>query len=201
MEPELSVADTHEIELIQQAQGGDLRSFSLLVEIYQERAVHIAYSWVGNFEDARDLAQDAFVKAYENLASFKAESRFYTWFYRVLSNVCKDFLRKKNVRKHLSVWLDGRNDEDEAQEPEETAVSTAKDSSEVLANKELSIQIDTALEKLPAQQKAAFIMRYLEGLSLNEIAEVMQLSEGAVKAHLWQAAQKMRKTLGSSIAA
>src|SRR3989338_8475655 len=103
----------NENELIQQARSGDIKSFSALVEIYQERAVHIAYSFLGNFEDARDIAQEAFVKAYESLQSFKAESKFYTWFYRILVNACKDFLRKKRTRWSLMAWLPPAQDLEE----------------------------------------------------------------------------------------
>ena len=182
-----------ENELIQSARSGDIRSFSALVQIYQERAVHIAYSFLGNFEDARDIAQEAFVKAYENLGTFKAESRFYTWFYRILVNACKDFLRKKKVRQHLSFWFHQDNNGDE--EAMLNVADHEKNALEQLENRELGNEITKALEKLPDQQRYSFSLRYLEGLSIEEIAENMDLSTGAVKAHLWQAGQKMQKFL------
>jgi len=179
--------------LIQQARGGDIRSFSALVEIYQERAVHIAYSFLGNFEDARDIAQEAFVKAYESLQSFKAKSRFYTWFYRILVNACKDFLRKKKTRWNLMAWLPSTQDSQE--DPVNNIADTAKDARASIANEELGNEIYKALDKLPFQQKHAFSLRYLEGMGIEDIAESMGLSTGAVKAHLWQAGQKMQKYL------
>ncbi len=188
------VTISNEEVLIDQARGGDTRAFSALVGMYQERAVRTAYSFVGNFEDARDIAQEAFVKAYENLDKFKEESRFYTWFYRILANACKDHLRKKNVRKHLSFWT-GRIDDDEP-DPALNLPSTAKNAPEELINRELGEHIYKAMDKLPFQQRHAFVLRYLEGLSLEEIAEKMGLSLGAVKATLWQAGQKMKKSLG-----
>ena len=183
----------NENELIQQARSGDIKSFSALVEIYQERAVHIAYSFLGNFEDARDIAQEAFVKVYESLQSFKAESKFYTWFYRILVNACKDFLRKKKVRQHLSFWF--KRDGNEEGDPLMNVAGNAKNASEELMDRELGDEIYRALEKLPLQQRSAFSLRYLDGLSIEEIAESMSLSTGAVKANLWQAGQKMRKFL------
>ena len=179
--------------LIQQAQGGDVRSFSALVEIYQERAVHIAYSFLGNFEDAKDIAQEAFVKSYDNLSGFKTESRFYTWFYRILVNTCKDFLRKKKVRKHLNFWLNRNGDEEG--NPLENIADHGTNALQNIVNRELGDEILKAVDQLPFQQRSAFNLRYLEGMSLEEIAAVMGLSLGAVKATLWQAGQKMKKFL------
>jgi len=184
--------DPKESALIDAARNGDLGSFSALVEIYQERAVHIAYSFLGNYEDARDMAQEAFVKAYENLRSFRAESRFYTWLYRILANTCKDFIRKKRTRQHLSFWF--RRDGDE-EDPLMNVAGRTKNALENFANQELGDAIVKAMEKLPLQQRSTFSLRYLEGLSLEEIAATMGLSVGAVKGNLWQAGQKMQKAL------
>ncbi len=189
-------ADPRESALIEEARNGNISSFSKLVEIYQERAVHIAYSILGNFEDAHDMAQEAFVKAYENLQSFRADSRFYTWFYRILVNMCKDFLRKKKVRQHLSFWFHRTDDEDD---PLMNIAGQTKTAAENLMNSELGNEIFKAIDKLPAQQRNAFSLRYLEGLSLEEIAETMGLSLGAVKANIWQAGQKMQKLLSGFI--
>lgn len=183
-----------EEKLVLQARGGDLKSFSALVRSYQERAIRIAHSFVGNFEDARDMAQEAFVKTYENLGSFKEESRFYTWFYRILVNTCKDFLRKKQVRRHISFWLN-RDGDGEDLDPVMNVETHAKNAAQELVNKELSAAITKALDRLPFQQRTAFSLRYLEGLNLEEVSESMGVSVGAVKATLWQAGQKMQKFL------
>jgi len=174
--------------LIAEARRGDLAAFSALVEKYQERALHVACSFLGNWEDARDVAQEAFVKAYENLASFKEESRFYTWFYRVLVNHCKDFLRRKKGRR-----------EESDPDPLDRATSSAPNPREQVIHQELAAEIYIALDGLPFQQRNAFTLRYLEGMSLEEIAGTLNLSLGAVKAHLWQAAQKMRKRLANRV--
>lgn len=186
----------NESSLVLRAQGGDLKSFSALVEIYQERAVSVAYSFLGNFEDARDLAQEAFIKAHEKISTFKAESRFYTWFYRILANLCKDFLRKKKVRRAISFFTGGREEEDR-EDAFARVPSPGKNAGAILVNEELGEKILKAMDGLPFQQKSVFALRYLEELSLSEIAESLKLSEGAVKAHLWQAGQKMKKSLGA----
>ena len=140
------------------------------------------------------MAQEAFVKAYENLKNFKAESRFYTWFYRILMNTCNDFLRKKKVRQHLSFWFHRNGDSED--DPLMNIAGNTRSASENLVDQELGDEIYKALEKLPLQQRSAFSLRYLEGMSLADIAESMGLSVGAVKANLWQAGQKMQKFLG-----
>lgn len=181
-----------EKELVRQAREGDIQAFALLVEKYQQRAIHIANSFVGNFEDARDAAQEAFVKAYEHLASFEEHSRFYTWFYRILVNTCKDFLRKKKFRNHFSLWL-GNEEGDLAIALD--IPGKAKNAGEELMNREIGAELKKSIEKLPFQQKSVFVLRYLEGLKLEEISETLGVSVGAVKAHLWQATNKMKSML------
>ncbi len=163
--------------------------------MHQERAVARAFALTGNWEDARDLAQEAFIRAYENLDGFKAESRFYTWYYRILSNVCKDHLRKKKVRAAISFFT-GRGDEGEGT-AEENIVDRSKNAKEALLDRELGQNLYKAVSSLPFRQKNAFVLRYMEDMSLEEIGETMQISTGAVKAHLWQAVKKMKDFLGS----
>lgn len=189
-----------EAAYIEEARSGNAGSFSALVELYQERAIHTANSFVGNFEDARDIAQEAFVKAYQNLSGFDGRSRFYTWFYRILVNACKDFLRRKKIRQTVSFWLGRPEDEDDAPDPSANIPDPSRSPSQMLADRELGASILEAVEKLPGRQKSVFILRYLEGMSLNEIAETLSLSLGAVKAHLWQAGQKMKSSLGGNTA-
>lgn len=178
-----------ELQLVERAREGDVGAFSSLVVLYQERAIRLAWSWVGNLEDARDLAQDAFVKAYENLSDFRGQSRFFTWFYRILANRCKDFLRKKRLRRYVPFLF--ADEEGGAPEPADDGPGAG----EALLSAELGGEIKKALERLPARQREAFALRYLEGLSVLEVAEALGVSEGAAKAHLWQAGQKMREWL------
>ena len=188
--------ENNEEILIQKAKQGNLQAFSLLIKMHQERAARTAYSFVGNREDAYDIAQEAFVKAYEALSKFKGGSKFSTWLYRIIANVSKDFLRKKNVRAHL--WINpGRSEEDSMPDAVTSAPSPAPDALYTLMSQELGVAIQQAMEELPFQQKSVFALRYLEGLSLDEIAEALELTTGAVKAHLWQAGQKMKKSMSA----
>lgn len=196
-EPRAIVAETgkaRETGFIERARGGDASSFSALVELYQARAIHTAYSLVGNFEDARDLAQEAFVKAYERLDGFQSASGFYTWFYRILVNTCKDFLRKKKVRRAVSFWL-GREENEGGMDPVLNVPDRSENAQEALENRDLGRLVNEALEALPFRQKSVFTLRYLEGRSLDQISQILDISLGAVKAHLWHACRKMRSAL------
>lgn len=186
-----------EIGWIEEARRGDAQAYSALVQVYQERLIHAAYSFLGNAEDARDAAQETFLKAYERLDRFEGRSRFYTWLYRILANHCKDLLRRRKMKGWLSMWTtdaDGeeKNLTDTIPDPRAGAAAD-------LAHKETGERIRRSMDRLPERQRTAFVFRYLEGLSLEETAESMQLSVGAVKAHLWHAVHKMRRTLGDLI--
>lgn len=174
------------------ARQGDAQAFSRLVEIYEEKAIHTAYAFLGNMEDARDAAQESFVKAYRSLGSFKGQSQFSTWLIRIVINQCKDALRKRKSRGFF-LFLKPADEDDK--DPIESAESKAPDSRRQLMDREIEQQVRQALETLPFQQKSVFTLRYLEGMSLEEIAETLNVSTGAVKAHLWQAGQKMKKNL------
>ncbi len=178
--------------LASRAKQGDTLAFSRLVETYEEKAIHTAYSFLGNMEDARDAAQESFVKAYQALGSFKGGSKFSTWLVRIVINQCKDVLRKKKTRNFFG-WAPGG--ETEEKDPVQNLESRLPDSRKQLMDREMEAAVREAMDKLPFQQKGVCALRYLEGMSLEEIAESLDLSVGAVKAHLWQGGQKMKKSL------
>lgn len=172
-----------ENELIEKTRRGDLEAFSALVRSHQEKAIHTAYSILGNWEEAKDAAQEGFVKAWKNMPSFKGGSRFSTWLYRILINVCKDEIRKKKNRLQVKTFGDDR-------EPAQNESGL-----NLVLNQEIKTTLMNSIQKLPLGQRTVFSLRYLEGMSLEEIADVENLSVGAVKAHLWQAGQKVKKDL------
>lgn len=177
------LTEEEERKYVGQARQGDQQAFAVLVSQYEKKALRTAFSFLHHWEDAREAAQDAFVKAFAALAQFKESSRFSTWFYRILVNRCRDYVRQRKVVC---------SDMAESAEPE-----ASERSDQSLVNQEISEKVQRALERLPFQQRSAFILRYFDELSLKEIAEIMSLSEGAVKAHLWQAGQKMREGLSA----
>ncbi len=179
--------------LLARAQSGDVQAFSSLVGLYEEKAIHTACALLGNMEDARDAAQEAFVKAWQHLKSFKGNSQFSTWLVRIVINQCKDMMRKKKNVKFFTFF--SREEEKDEADPMDRFESRQPDSRKAVMDREIEQEVRRSLEKLPFQQKTIFALRYLEGMSLEEIAEAMSLSTGAVKAHLWQAGQKMKKYL------
>lgn len=169
-------------QLIAQARKGDVKAFSALVVLYQEPMLRAAYAFVEQRQDAEDIVQEAFVKAFLSLKTFQGKSRFSTWLYRIVINTSKDFLRKK--KKTGTAELS----------PE--TPSQARDAFQNAKDQETNQFLLRALDKLPLRQKSVFALRYLQGLSLEEIATIEKLSLGAVKATLWQANQKMKDALG-----
>jgi len=186
--------ELEESALIEAARCGDAEAFGVIVSRYMPKALAYARQLTGNSEDAQDLVQDAFIKAYKGLGSFKGESRFNTWFFRVLSNVCLDHLRKASFLKKVFFFSAGGGDE-EAKDPLETAPDTHPSSSPDmgLEQKELRAALEKALGALPARQRAVFLLKHNEGMTLMEIAAVLGISEGAVKSHLARAVTALRK--------
>ncbi len=188
----------NETNLVERAKHRDTAAFSALVKRYQERMLRVAYSFLGNREDARDIAQEAFVKAYESLPGFRGGSLFSTWLHRILVNLCKDYLRKKSVRQNL-FFVPRESEEEEETRREDRGPSPPVGALDSVLGQEVGAAIREALETLPLQQRSAFTLRYLDGMSLAEIADTLGVSEGAVKAHVWQAAQKMQKKLAAFV--
>jgi RNA polymerase sigma-70 factor (ECF subfamily) len=188
------MAQTDE-ELLAQTKSGDGTAFEVLVDRYMRKAYFIAYDIVGNQEDARDLSQEAFVKAYESLARFRGESSFYTWFYRILVNCCFDF-RKRRIRID-AVTVEPLTDPDTGREVERPIQATGRESNplEALRQTELGEKIREAVATLTPQQRTAFILKNDQGLRIKEIAKVMRVAEGTVKAHLHWAAKSLQVKL------
>lgn len=185
---------SQELKLAARAREGDVQAFGALVELYQERSIRLAYSLLGNWEDSRDAAQEAFVKAYQALRSFKSESLFSTWFYRILVNHCHDFQRRRKVRSHLAQSVSGLTGEDEVS-LENRIPNAAPDPLSRTLDRELEARIREDLKALPERQRAVFSLRYFDGMTLHEIAQTLMITDGAVKANLWQAGEKMKSRL------
>jgi RNA polymerase sigma-70 factor (ECF subfamily) len=177
-------------ELVELARAGDAKAFEVLAERHQKKAYHIAFGFARDREEAKDLSQDAFLKAFMNLKSFDGRSGFYTWFYRILVNVCLDHKRRRSGRTSQEF-----NEAVENQvEPSHPSALTATPDTAVMAS-QLSRKVGVALEALPPKQRTAFILKNHQGLSIKEIAEVMQTAEGTVKVHLHRAVKALREDL------
>lgn len=164
-----------------------------LVRRYRNKAFAVAFHLCsGERQDAEDFTQEAFLRAFRKLKHFQGKSRFYTWFYRILINVCLDGKRRESRRQKLiSPWLPWRREG--AAEAED--VVGRSDTSKELINKQLSRDIQQAMKALPEKQRVAFQLKVFEGMSINEIAQVMGTAEGTVKSHLFRSTRFLRQAL------
>ncbi|HUA35388.1 MAG TPA: sigma-70 family RNA polymerase sigma factor [Candidatus Binataceae bacterium] len=179
--------DGDEAELIERALKGDSGAFGQLVERYQRRVVGVAMAVVHNQDDAIELAQEAFIRAYENLSKFESRSSFSTWLYRIAANLAIDFLRREG--RH--VVLRG----EEADTEFNRLPSDQGDSFKETSRTELSARLHDALGELTAEHRAVILLREVEGLSYDEISEVLQVPRGTVMSRLHYARGKLRAIL------
>jgi len=183
-------------EVIEAVLAGDVERYAELVDRYQHAAWKLAYSFVGNMDDAKELSQNGFLKAYQHLSRFRKQAKFSTWLYRIIVNECKDFFKRKARRPHVVSLAHGADPDDDASvvfdvaDPRPDPVGHA-------ANKELARAIMDALGYLSEHQRAAFVLCYLDDYSLDETAQIMRCRVGTVKAHLFRATERLRKFLRS----
>jgi RNA polymerase sigma factor (sigma-70 family) len=186
--PEAPV-QTAEMELVRRAQRGDLEAYDELIKRYQERIYATIYHMTSNHEDANDLAQDAFIKAFQALKSFKGGSSFYTWLYRIAINKTINFLKQRKNRLHMSL-----NDLDFNTEnnPDLVALISDKTPRREAGLKELQEKLNEALLKLSEQHRLVMVLHDVQGQSHEEIAEIMNCNIGTVRSRLFYARQQMQ---------
>ena len=178
--------------LVKAAQGGDGEAFRRLVERYQRRVVQLALGMTRDPDEAMDIAQETFVRVHRYLPSFKGDSSFFTWTYRIAMNLCLDAQRRR-----------GRAERVEMEEGDEAEIEAAMDPpSAALAgpqrqalNSELRGRIEEALAALPEKHRAILLLREVEGLSYEELSKVLGIRKGTVMSRLFHARLKMQKRL------
>ncbi len=190
--PAQEASRAEDAAVVQAVRDGNAGAYRALVEKYQQRTYTLIYGVVRNQEDARDLTQDAFVKAYNSLDTFRLESSFYTWLYRIAMNLAIDQTRRIKRRPTTPF------DETIASKEEDGGIADlhhAQNPRRELERKELYGKIMDAIESLPEDQKQAVLLREVEGLSYKEIAEVLDVAEGTVMSRLFYARKKLQKLL------
>ncbi len=180
--------------LVKRAREGSPEAFDALVLRYQYKAVALANSILRSEELAKDASQNAFAKAYFGLKNFKEQSKFKTWLFRIIINEAKDTLRKEKSRGLYKMQHDSDRDED-APSILELIPSSARSAKEEVEAQETKQRLEEAIRKLPEREREVFILRYLNDLSLAEVAESLGLAVGTVKAHLSHGLEKMRSML------
>jgi len=179
-------------QLIEKFLKGDQSSFERLVKKYQDRIYNTIHSIVGNQTDAWDIAQEVFIKAYRSLPSFRRNSNFYTWLYRIAVNQAHDFFRKKKREKLISLGGMGKEEKESLLS---FVASRQKTALEELEAKELQELIRTVLNSLSIKHRTIITLREIEGLSYSEIAEALGCSLGTVESRLYRARKEMRALL------
>lgn len=177
-------------ELVAQAQQGDHAAFEKLVERHKHKAYRIAFDFTRDREEAKDLSQEAFLRAYTHLQGFDRRSGFYTWFYRIVVNLCLD-----HHRRNQKIQKEPFDDSvDHVHDHKERSDNLSPLDKEILA-RQIVAKVAAALDALPAKQRTVFILRNHQGLSIREIAAVMRAAEGTVKVHLHRAVIALRRSL------
>jgi RNA polymerase sigma-70 factor, ECF subfamily len=193
-EATLAQADVSELDLVARCQAGDTEAFDELVTRYRTRVFGMIYNMVHSEQDAWDLAQDSFLKAWKSIKRFRGRSSFYTWIYRIVMNVTIDWLRKRQVKGGGGEF----DDSIQLKEVEPASKTVPKAEAlphEMMERSEIRTRIDTAIAQLSPEQRAVILMKEIEGMQYHEIAEAVGCSIGTVMSRLFYARKKLQTLL------
>ncbi|MGI5979714.1 MAG: RNA polymerase sigma factor [Oscillospiraceae bacterium] len=180
-----------EARLVARVREGDGDAFEKLVLENQKKVYNLALRMVGNEDDAFDMSQEAFIKAYNSILCFRGDCRFSVWLYRLTTNVCLDFLRAQGRRSHASLsYGDDEDEEKELEIPDERFSPETE-----LERKELREAVNRGMMKLPQEYRAILLLREIDGLSYEEIGQTLDLEEGTVKSRIFRARKKLCRIL------
>ncbi len=177
-------------ELVARATAGDLESFNQLVRRWERPIFALAYRTLGREEDARDVVQDAFLRAYRGLPRFKGEAKFSSWLYRITLNLCRDWIRRE--RRAPIVPTPGGADPNTFADEQ---VSPATSVEELVGRRQMSEAVAQAMAELPEDQRTAILMKEYHGLTFQEIADTLQCPLSTVKTRLYQGLSVLRRRL------
>ena len=179
-------------QLVRRVQGGDLAAYDELVRRYQERIYATLYHMTSNHEDANDLAQESFIKAFQAIKSFKGDSSFFTWLYRIAVNKTINFLKQRRNRIHLSLNdldLNAEND------PDLVSLVSEKNPRRDMGLTELQEKLNTAMLQLSEDHRLVVTLHDIQGLSHDEIGKIMDCNVGTVRSRLFYARQQLQALL------
>jgi RNA polymerase sigma-70 factor, ECF subfamily len=193
-----TAARMDEAALIRAAQKGDAAAFEQLVRAYDQSVLRLALNLLRSQEDANDIYQEAFLRVYRNLNSFRFDCSFHTWLYRIVTNLCLDHLRKRKVRKEEPTVITTSEGPLDRMDnvPEERAHGNPE---RKLLSNELKGRLEQVLAGLTPRERMVFEMRHYQGMRLRSIGEVLGTSEEAAKNCLFRATQKLRAALGDLV--
>jgi RNA polymerase sigma-70 factor (ECF subfamily) len=176
--------------LVALCQKGETQFFEVLVRRYMEKAFRIALDFTHNVEEAKDLSQDALLRAFSRIQQFDGRSSFYTWFYRLVVNICLDHTR----RKGKIFWERLGDEPEDGFTRKELTDDMSRPDREAMAG-EAKRRVDQTLEAMPKKQRTAFLLRNHQGLSIADIAKVLETTEGTVRVYLHRAVAALRQSL------
>jgi RNA polymerase sigma-70 factor (ECF subfamily) len=179
-----------DLELVQEVRNGNRQAFTELMRRYQQRVYWSARRIVGTHEEADDVVQEAFIKAYVSLGDFRGDSSFFTWLYRIAVNLSLNAVRKRQVISYLR-----------ESEIINRFLPSGDDPSRDVEEQELNSRLERAVRDLPEKQKLVFMMRYFDGMPYDEISKVLKTSVGGLKANYFHALRKVQEALKDEIQA
>jgi RNA polymerase sigma-70 factor (ECF subfamily) len=181
--------------LIREAQKGNHRAFEELIRQYDQSVLRLALHLTGSPDDAQDIYQEAFLKAYKSVGNFRFECSFYTWLYRIVTNLCLDHLRKRQVRKEDSGVVSDSDGEEFNLLEQVSDNRAAHNPEHNLLRRELGRKIGKALTRLTVRERMVFELKHYQGLKLRTIGEMLNTTEETAKNTLFRATQKLRLAL------
>jgi len=193
-EATLAQVDVSELDLVKQSQAGSTEAFDQLVTRYRTRVFAMIYNMVHNEQDAWDLAQDSFVKAWKSIGRFRGRSSFYTWIYRIVMNVTIDWLRKRQV-KGAGTEFDDAIQLREIEPASRTVPKADPLPHERMEQSEIRARIDNAIAQISPEHRAVILMKEIEEMQYHEIAEALGCSIGTVMSRLFYARKKLQNLL------
>lgn len=193
----VAAARVDDTQLIRGAQLGDAAAFEELVRQYDRAVLRLAVHLTGSQEDGQDIYQEAFLRAYVNIGSFRFECSFYTWIYRIVTNLCLDHLRKRSSRyRDLTTTISSDGEEEQILDriPDQRAGASPERN---MASRELRGCIVRAMQRLSPRERVVFELKHYHGLRLRTVAGILNTSEGTIKNTLFRATHKLRTQLAA----
>lgn len=182
--------EPREAEALRRVRGGDADGYRVLVEHYSRPVFRLAFRITGNEADAEDVVQDTFLRAYRGLAKFDERSKFSTWLYRVATNAALDVLRKRKQHAEKAEPVSSQ-----AADPIDVLPAVDPSPDRLALSREVREKVEAAMSRLSPKEKAAFVLRHFEGMSIEEIGRVLDMRANAAKNNIFRAVQKLRREL------
>jgi RNA polymerase sigma-70 factor, ECF subfamily len=183
-----------EHRIVKRAQKGDRMAFAELVELYKDKLYNLGYRMMGNPQEAEDVAQEAFLRAFANLGSYNNSHKFSTWIYRIATNLCIDRMRKKKADYSLDAEVPG---DDNGGDMYTRIAAPDRTPEEEVVLAETQEEVQRAIESLPENYRAAVVLKYMHDLSLQEIADILEVPVSTVKTRIHRGREALRAGLKS----